>query len=58
MKIRFPASNQRTWRDRFVEIARQAEGSSQAPRVLVIAAGLKLRRRTSAFASQLRARPA
>lgn len=58
MKIRFPANNGRTWRDRFVEIARQAEGTSQAPRALVIAAGLKLRRRTSAFASLGRARPA
>ena len=57
MKIRFPASHHRTWRDRFVEIARQAE-ASQAPRALVIAAGLKLRRPGSAFASMRRARPA
>jgi len=57
MKIRFPATNRRTWRDRFVEIARQAE-ATQAPRALVIAAGLKLRRHTSAFASIRRARPA
>ena len=55
MKIRFPATNRRTWRDRFVEIARQAEGA-QAPRALVIAAGLKLRRHSSAFASLRRAR--
>ncbi len=58
MKIRFPANHRRSWRDRFVEIARQAEGSIQAPRALVIAAGLKLRRRTSAFASPGRVRPA
>jgi hypothetical protein len=57
MKIRFPATHRRTWRDRFIEIARQAEGS-QAPRALVIAAGLRLRRHTSAFASLKRARPA
>lgn len=58
MKIRFPATHRRSWRDRFVEIGRQAEGSSQAPRALLIAAGLKLRGRTSAFASPGRARPA
>jgi hypothetical protein len=57
MKIRFPLSHRPTWRDRFVEIARQAEGG-QAPRALVIAAGLRLRRPTSAFASLRRARPA
>lgn len=56
MKIRFTTHHRRTWRDRFVEIARQAE-ASQAPRALVIAAGLKLRRHTSAFALR-RARPA
>ena len=57
MKIRFPATHRRTWRDRFVEIARQVE-ATQAPRALVIAAGLKLRRHTPAFASLRRARPA
>ena len=57
MKIRFPANNRRTWRDRFVEIARQAEGA-QAPAALVIAAGLRLRRRAPAFAALRRARPA
>lgn len=57
MKIRFPATHRRTWRDRFVEIARQAE-ASQAPRALVIAAGLKPRRQSSAFATLRRARPA
>lgn len=58
MKIRFPATHRRTWRERFVEIARQAEAADQAPRALVIAAGLKLRRQASAFASLRRARPA
>ena len=57
MKIRFPATYRRSWRDRFIEIARQAE-ATQAPRALVIAAGLRLRRHTSAFASLKRARPA
>ena len=57
MKIRFPATHRRTWRDRFLEIARQAE-ANQAPRALVIAAGLKLRRPASAFAPVRRARPA
>ena len=56
MKTRFPTTNRRTWRERFVEIARQAE-ASQAPRALVIAAGLKLRRPVPAFALR-RARPA
>ena len=57
MKIRFPANHRRTWRDRFVEIARQAE-ATQAPRALVIAAGLKLRRQSSAFGALRRIRPA
>ena len=57
MKSRFPATHCRTWRHRFVEIARQAE-VSQAPRALVIAAGLKLRRHSSAFVSLRHARPA
>lgn len=57
MKIRFPATYRRTWRDRFVEIARQAE-TDQAPRALVIAARLKLRRQGSALASLARVRPA
>lgn len=57
MKIRFTATHRRTWRERFVEIARQAE-ADQAPRALVIAAGLKLRRQAPAFASLRRARPA
>ena len=57
MKIRFPATYRRTWRDRFVEIARQAE-AAQAPQALVIAAGLRARRQSSAFASLRRARPA
>lgn len=57
MKIGFPATHRRTWRERFVEIARQAE-AREAPRALVIAAGLKLRRPASAFAPLRRARPA
>ena len=55
MKIRFPATHRRSWRERFVEIARQAE-AGQAPRALVIAAGLKARRPGAAFALRL-ARP-
>lgn len=49
MKIRVPFERRASWRDRFLEIARQAEGA-KAPRALVVAAGLRLRERTSAFA--------
>ena len=48
MKIRFPTVRRASWRDRFLEIARQAEGGS-APRALVVAAGLRLRLRASSF---------
>ena len=53
MKIRIATERRRTWRDRFLEIARQVEGT--APRSLVVAAGLRLRQRTSAFAVARRA---
>ena len=55
MKLKHPLAR-RTWRDRFVEIARQVEGGS-APRSLV-AAGLRLRLRSSAFSALRRSRPA
>lgn len=44
MKIRFPHVKRASWRDRFVEIARQVEAGS-APRSLVIAAGIRARAR-------------
>ena len=53
MKIRIPSDRRASWRDRFVEIARQVEGT--APRAMVAAAGLRLRMRTSAFAMRRRA---
>lgn len=49
MKIRVPFEPRASWRDRFLEIARQVEGGQAAPRALVVAAGLKLRLRTPAF---------
>jgi hypothetical protein len=57
MKIGFPALRRSTWRDRFVEIAREAQ-AAQAARSWVIASGLRLRRRSSAFAAPRRVRPA
>ena len=57
MKIRISFERRPSWRVRFLEIARQVEGA-RAPRALVVAAGLKLRQRTSAFASERRIRPA
>ena len=56
MKIRIPSDRRASWRDRFLEIARQADGVS-APQAIVAAAGLRLRLRTSAFAA-MRRRPA
>ena len=53
MKIRIPSERRPSWRDRFVEISRQVEGE-RAPRALVVAAGLKLRLRTSVFARRVR----
>ena len=50
MKIRNTVIRRATWRDRFLEIARQVE-AGKAPRVLVIAAGLR-RPRISAAASR------
>ena len=52
MKIRIPSDRRASWRDRFVEIARQVDGTT-APRAIV-AAGLRLRMRTSAFAGMRR----
>ena len=56
MRVRAHIEPRASWRDRFVEIARQVEGSA-APRAIV-AAGLRLKLRTSAFAAQGRARAA
>ena len=49
MKIKCSQDTRAKWRDRFLEIARQVE-CGKAPRVLVIAAGLRHRPRISAAA--------
>ena len=49
MKIKIPNEPRATWRDRFLEIARQVE-AGRAPRVLVVAASLRQRPRISAAA--------
>ena len=51
MKIRNPNEPRASWRDRFLEIARQVE-AGKAPRALVIAAGLRARPRISAAAAR------
>lgn len=55
MKIRVPFEPRASWRERFVQIAREVQGA-RAPRRLVVAAGLKLKMRTSAFAAGRRSR--
>ena len=47
MKVRAHTERRASWRNRFLEIARQVEGST-APRAIV-AAGLRLRLRAPAF---------
>lgn len=56
MKIRNLAIRRPSWRDRFVEIAREVEGSA-APRALA-AARLRLRMAIPALSAQRRSRPA
>lgn len=56
MKIRIPSARRATWRDRFLEIARQVE-SGNAPRSLVVAAGLRPRPQAPFFPAR-RSRPA
>ena len=51
MKIRIPSARRATWRDRFLEIARQVE-SGNAPRSLVVAAGLRPRPQAPFFATR------
>ena len=51
MKIRTAKETRAKWRDRFLEIARQVE-AGRAPRVLVVAAGLRQRPRISAAAGR------
>ena len=51
MKIKKATEPRATWRDRFLEIARQVE-AGRAPRALVIAAGLRARPRISAAAGR------
>ncbi|MGZ5032482.1 MAG: hypothetical protein ACXWAC_04720 [Usitatibacter sp.] len=59
MKIRFHTVKRATWRNRFVEIAREVEGGS-APIALVVAAGLRARSlsRAAAFNAPRAVRPA
>lgn len=56
MKIRILSARRATWRVRFLEIARQVERGN-APRALVVAAGLRPRPRAPFFAPR-RPRPA
>ena len=51
MKIKTPNEPRASWRDRFLEIARQVE-AGRAPRALVIAARLSSRPRISAAAGR------
>jgi hypothetical protein len=57
MKIRFPSENRATWRNRFLEIARQVEAGS-APVSLVVAASLRTRSRLAAAGALRHVRPA
>jgi hypothetical protein len=57
MKIRFYSTKRASWRDRFVEIARQVEAGS-APVALVVAAGLRARARAAAASGLRHIRPA
>ena len=57
MKIRFRTVKRASWRNRFVEIARQVEGGS-APIALVVAAGLRARSRAAAAGTLRHIRPA
>ena len=54
MKIRTPITRRASWRDRFVEIARQVEGLEVRSGV-VLAAGLRPRARMAGFAMLRRA---
>jgi hypothetical protein len=56
MKIRFPRPKRTSWRDRFLEIARQVEAGS-APRSLVIAARLRARSRIASTGGLRHIRP-
>ena len=50
MKIRAPNAHRATWRDRFLEIARQVEGI-EARTGAALAAGLRPRARMAGFAT-------
>ena len=54
MKIRTPIARRATWRDRFLEIARQVEGI-EARTGAALAAGLRPRARMAGFATLRRA---
>ena len=54
MKIRTPTARRATWRDRFLEIARQVEGI-EVRSGAALAAGLRPRARMAGFATLRRA---
>jgi hypothetical protein len=54
MNIRIPITRRATWRDRFLEIARQVEGL-EARTGAAIASGLRPRARMAGFATLRRA---
>ena len=53
MKIKNAQETRAKWRDRFLEIARQVE-AGRAPRLLVVAAGLRRPRISAAAARRVR----
>ncbi|HUP28703.1 MAG TPA: hypothetical protein VM122_00925 [Usitatibacter sp.] len=55
MNMRFPSDRRATWRLRFLEIARQVEGSGSRPSATG-AGGLRPRSRMGGFATLRRAR--
>ena len=56
MKIKTPTTRRTTWRDRFLEIARQVEGI-EVRSGAALAAGLRPRARMAGFATLRRAQP-
>ena len=54
MNSRFPTSKAPSWRDRFLEIARQVEGDLARP--VGVPSGLRPRSRMAGFATLRRAR--
>ena len=54
MNSRFPSSKAPSWRDRFLEIARQVEGELSRP--VAVPSGLRPRSRMAGFATLRRTR--